>query len=475
MTDPFQTPQRCFGTTDCAFDFVRQRANAWLVVAAIASCASVMAFSSDAAAQQVDESSDGVKEEQALEPEKEEASTEDQITVPESPLDSVADQPPSEETEEPERRKAVIFNVLKESDPAILGLILEALQAQLSDVEVELVFNGGVVESSELRNLIEKGKSMAEPHDAAGVFWLDANHGENWLLYLVDPAGERVLVRRAGAGLESLTATVEAVAVITRSSSKALLDGRTIGLRSSMKIDDGVDSWTELHFQTKSEQELRKEIDESERKEAMEQMASVDPRDSGKNGAERELTRQQLRFAVGYRGTTFAQQEPWQSGIGIWIGWITAIDIYVGLGYIWIPDTNVTTNLTSDNKSSPGFWIERAPFELFSGYQYRTGFFAFQGELGGVFDNITRRSNPVREEQVDRFRETEGRSGIAIGLFARGRVEYFLERHLAIFGGLGLEGFLRNFEYVADLKKREMLLEPDPVRFEIEIGLAFHL
>jgi hypothetical protein len=473
MTDPFQTYKRCFGTARRSLGYTRQRPNAWLAVAAIASYTSVVITATSAAAQQTDGPSVDTKEEQTPEPEKGEASTIDEEKATESPPDNVEDQSPSEETEEPDRRKSIIFNVLKESDPAILNLILEALQAQLSDVDVQLVFNGGVIESSELRNLIEKGKSMAEPHDAVGVFWLDANHGENWLLYLVDPAGERVLVRRAGAGLESLTATVEAVAVITRSSSKALLDGRIIGLGSSEKIDNGVDSWTELQFRTKSEQELRNEVEESERTEAIKRAVSVDRKDSDKEIGADESKRKPLRLAIAYRGTTFAQQEPWQSGIGIWGGWITDIGIYVGLGYLWTPDANVTTNLTYYNTLIE-FRIERSPFELFSGYQYRTGLFALEGELGIIFDRISRRSQPVSSSEK-RFKETTDSSDIAIGLLSHGRVEYFLERHLALFAGLGLEIFLRNFDYVAELEKREMLLNPSPVRFDLEVGLAFHL
>lgn len=482
MTDPFQTFKLYFATAVSIVGLTRQRANASFAVAAISLYASVVATPANTVAQQAEGTSADVDEERNLEPKSGEASTTGAEESTQAPPEEVEDRQPSDLTQESQRRKAVIFNVLEESDPAILNLILESLRAQLSDVDVQLVFNGGVVESSELRNLIEKGKMMAEPHDAIGVFWLDANHGENWLLYLVDPAGERVLVRRAGAGLESLTATVEAVAVITRSSTKALLDGQTIGLRSSTMIDDGVDSWTELQLQKTSEQQLREEIDESEKKEAMKQAASVDRKGGEKEGGASEPKRERFRFAVAYRGTTFAQQDPWQSGISIWGGWITDIDIYVGLGYVWIPGTNVTTILDSNSSIESQtetnrleFRIERNPFELFSGYQYRIGLFALEGELGIVFDSIYRRSQPVSEEQEQRLRGTGEDSAIAIGLFMRGRAEYFLERHFAIFTGLGLEVFLRNFDYVADLENREMLLEPSPLRFNWEVGLAVHM
>jgi hypothetical protein len=92
-----------------------------------------------------------------------------------------------------------------------------------------------------------------------------------------------------------------------------------------------------------------------------------------------------------------------------------------------------------------------------------------------ILDRVSRRAEPLPPDQAELIDVTPDQSGIAFGLFLRGRTEYFLERHTAIFVGLGLEYFLRNFDYAADLENRERLLEPNPVRFDLEAGLAFHL
>ncbi|MBN1653424.1 MAG: hypothetical protein JXA30_06575 [Deltaproteobacteria bacterium] len=396
----------------------------------------------------------------------------------ESPPSELQDgQQASQPTIEPKRVKAVIFNVFIESDPAILNSILEALKAQLSDVDVRLVFNGGVFESSELRNLIERGKTIAQPQDAVGVFWLDVNHGESWLLYLVDPAGERVLVRRAGPGLESLTATVEAIAVITRNSTKALLEGQTIGLQAAEKKDDKGDDWMEIHPGLKPATGSSDTANEVDTRDRDTRFKPRNQRDRAEKPQSYSTKSGQARFAAAYRGTTFAQQKPWQSGIAIWAGWITEFGLIAGIGYLWTPGTNIATDLYG-NEGVVEFRVERDPFELFAGYQYRLGVLAFEGELGVILDSIARRSQPVSSQRgLDRLlTETPDQSGIAFALLSRARVEYFLERHVGLFIALGLEVFIRNFAYVAELEgSRITLLDPNPGRFDLEIGLAFHL
>jgi hypothetical protein len=379
-----------------------------------------------------------------------------------------------EQSQEPHAPRAVVFTILRETDPAILGLIRDALQAQLSDIPVRLVFTGGSQESAELRNLIDKGKSIAKSEDAVGVFWLDANQREDWLLYLVDPDGERVLVRRAGPGLESLAATVEAVAVITRSSSIALLEGQAEDNPQEKESGAGESEWQEIKPQAQTELEKNKaeKEEEIEKQKPVASQQSNEPSRGAKKNEESLSESSRARLALAYRGTTFARQYEWQSGISIWAGWITEFRIYFGLGYFWIPETTITTQLKSYNASAE-FSVERYPVETFIGYQYCIGDFAFEGELGAIIDIIARQAKAPADQAG--FTRTDDQTGVDVGVLARGRVEYFLQRHITLFLGLSFEYFLRNFDYVAKFEQSETLLRPNPARFSLEIGLAFYL
>jgi hypothetical protein len=122
--------------------------------------------------------------------------------------------------------KAVVFV----PPPDIEGPLHDALTAQLSGVAAELVVEHFVPESTTLRQRVDESRSFAAAHQAVGVFWLDTTSAAEWLVYLAEPGGSRVLMRRVPIGPDGSVAAMEAVAVITRESTTALLAGQTIGM-----------------------------------------------------------------------------------------------------------------------------------------------------------------------------------------------------------------------------------------------------
>jgi hypothetical protein len=122
--------------------------------------------------------------------------------------------------------KAVVFVPPLDIEPALR----DALTAQLSGVAVELVVEHFVSEVGSLKQNVEETRSLAAAHQAVGVFWLDTRATDEWLVYLAEPAGRRVLMRRVPIGPDGSVAAMEAVAVITRESTAALLAGRTLGM-----------------------------------------------------------------------------------------------------------------------------------------------------------------------------------------------------------------------------------------------------
>jgi hypothetical protein len=106
----------------------------------------------------------------------------------------------------------------------------DALTAQLSGVAVELVVEHFASEPDSLRQNVDESHSLAAAHQAIGVFWLDVRATDEWLVFLAVPAGRRVLMRRVPIGPDGSVAAMEAVAVITRESTTALLAGQTIGM-----------------------------------------------------------------------------------------------------------------------------------------------------------------------------------------------------------------------------------------------------
>ncbi len=142
------------------------------------------------------------------------------------PSESEPIQPESEpiqpESEPIHEETAVVFLVQDTTEVSVVAALGEAIRAQLADARTRVVMAATGMESLVLQHLVDLGEDWARQEAAVGVFFLDARRDEQWLLYLVDPKSQRVLVRRAGASLESLHAAIETVAVITEAAATAL-------------------------------------------------------------------------------------------------------------------------------------------------------------------------------------------------------------------------------------------------------------
>ena len=68
----------------------------------------------------------------------------------------------------------------------------------------------------------------------------------------MDPAGERLLVRRADSTSESTAAAIEAVAVISKGSTVALLGGHALSLPAQVEEDSYDSYWLQIDPETRS-------------------------------------------------------------------------------------------------------------------------------------------------------------------------------------------------------------------------------
>jgi hypothetical protein len=363
--------------------------------------------------------------------------------------------------EQPSR--GVVFLVSKTGDPAIAISLQDAIAAQLADVPVRLVFEVSSTGSPAMRELIDTGKATAEREDAVGVFWLDTEKEDDWLLYLVDPGEERLLVRRAGSSTESVPAAIEAVAVIVKASALALLHGQTIGLSPAERSMPDTTQWVRVE----PESPAPAAIDEQQETEVKgtvseEPYIRIDLPPPVQDLPEDE--RSLLRLAIAYRGAAFAREVSWQNGLGLWAGWISRIGLYGGAGYEIIASQRIS-------HESLEFSVDRHPIELFAGYRYRVGRFAVDGELAAILDIVIRRA----QSPESGFRASDDRTRLVFGLLTRARAEYAPVQNVAFFAGAGISFFFNNFEYVGDFEQREVLLSPRKVCPDIEVGAAIRL
>ncbi len=365
---------------------------------------------------------------------------------------------------QPER--SIVFLAPEADDPAVAASLREALAAQLADVSVRPVFDSEQARSVDLIDFVEQSRSLAERENAVGVFWLDTARPDEWMLYLLDPAGERLLVRRAGSSAQSVAAAVEAVAVIIKGSTVALLGGHALGLPGEGEAVSSDSRWVQIDPETQGRvtepvgAEVSPEPGKQEGSGPLLVRIDSPPTSAPKIDAQGTG----LRLAAAYRGADFAPETGWQSGVGLRASWIWLVGPYAGAGYTFTGAESVRRGLLELS-------VQRHPVELFGGYRFRNGRIRFDAELGAVLDILSRSTAEPR----DGFGVSEDRSRLVVGIQPRTRIEYTPFGATALFSGLGVSFFTNNFEYVGDLPAREVLLAPRPVQLEIEAGLAVYL
>jgi hypothetical protein len=144
----------------------------------------------------------------------------------------------------PGTRLSTVIRVQGAADAEILARI----QGQTVDLDIDLaVERGRDVEPSLSRQLVT-ARRLASEREARVVVWfrfVDGPHGPETIVYVAEPAADRVLVRRiAHEGSDrtlARSAAAEAAALVVRSSLRALAAGVEIGVAPSEIPDDVAD------------------------------------------------------------------------------------------------------------------------------------------------------------------------------------------------------------------------------------------
>ncbi len=168
-----------------------------------------------------------------------------------------------------------------------------------------------------------------------------------------------------------------------------------------------------------------------------------------------------LLWSVAYRGNTFARNVPWQHAVGLAVGWAPRPRTHVAVSYELVWPSRSDAPLVS-------FELRRHPIVLLGGYAFVIA--PRWRLLVGVrfsVDPITRVSDPndslvpVNDRSVRVFVGVGPRVGTVVELTTR----------VHLFVDLGAEVLVTRAPYVAYVPERVVLVDPDPARFMIAIGL----
>lgn len=332
----------------------------------------------------------------------------------------------------PAEAPAVVLLGIDEPDAAERA---EAIAAHVHGLAT-LVASDARPATDDARAWYELAAREARERSAVAVFWVEATEDGHYVLSVVRPERREIRWRRIAMDPSSPSAGIEALGVITRATTSALL----------------ADSALQMETTT---------IPEPVPEAAPQREPPSPPR-----VAPRPRARGRALLAASYAGTSYAREVAWQSGIGLEGGWAWPIGVHASLGYTIYQRTRATSELGR-------LEVVRHPIAATVGYHRRIRALGFGGDAGLLLD-YTRRHATTDAPDVEAGRD-RGRLTTAITARVRGSV--LAVWRLEVFAAIGVEAWLSDVRYAVETRDGELgvVLTPRRVRATVAAGVAVRL
>jgi hypothetical protein len=325
---------------------------------------------------------------------------------------------------------AVLF-LMPRDEEQTQAQLRDALLAQFALIDATLVFEPKPEGEASIATRVQQAQALAAQYMAIAVFWIEASADGRWLLHMMDTQDQRVVVRQVDAAGERRPAAIEAVAVMTRSGTRALIEGIPEALPP-----------------------------------AVEQTPPAPPSASALPASRLDA----FRLWLGYTGSAFAPEVAWQHGAALGATWLGPHPFFLGLSLILTP----TLEPNASSTSPATFSVQRTPIAAQVGYRYLTGRIALDGELGFVIERWFRPAAEARQLMGQTTDPTDATTHWVYELAPRLRCELRIASIMGLYGGGGLDILLNKFKYVSEGQPNPILLQPNPFRPVAELGISFY-
>ena len=327
-----------------------------------------------------------------------------------------------------DKAPSVVFHAPPQLAPQVRVALEDALATQLSLIRTTLRYELTTPGTANPSERLQAARNIAASSGAIAVFWLEASGEAPWLLYAVDARAERMVVRPLASHQKSSEpeAAIEAVALIVRATTQALLRGEPLpSLPSTPERARDTSPWP------------------------------VELLGAGESA---------LRVTIAYVGTTFAKQLPLQHGFSMRGAWLWPSGTYVGVGFTLVPTSKF-------NLQRVQFEIDRYPFSLHAGLRFGFSRVTFIGELGAELELRERRTLSAAGLEPNKKNERR----IVYNVCPKLETELALAPWLVAFVSAGLDVVVGNFAYSSSYEEtmeNVPILEPHWIRLTVQLGIG---
>lgn len=344
-------------------------------------------------------------------------------------------------------------------DPETEARLRDALLAQFAVVDARLVFEPGAPVEHDANERVVAMQARAGVNDALAAFSIDARADGRWTLYMLDVARQRLLVRTLDASPEHRAGAIEAVALVTREATRAVLEGVPMP-------------------------EPPPEPPPQPAHNAPPPVAVEPPPPPQTTGVPtvRHQSAGALRLWLAYDGTDFADEVAPRHCAAIGAGWLGFEPWYVALSAEFgVPiDVRESVELpgTTAGEQPVAFTVTRLPLLMHFGHRYQQERVVLDLEAAVTAELLHRSSDRNLPAQSGvQIRPTDSEStNVLVGIGPRVRVEYQFLHWAGLAAALGFDALLNanHFGYLARTPAVHTFVHPRVVRPVWSVGVAFY-
>ena len=362
--------------------------------------------------------------------------------------------------------------------------VLSAVRADLADLGVDLQVRRASGIADVRRRMDQAARAPTREGGRIGALWLDLR-APDLLVFIANGDGSRALVRRIRVARGAEAAAVEETGTVVRSTVRALLEGRTIGMEpAEPRPPAPAAAPPALPAEPAPPVPLGPAAAPEpapppppqtlpERTPPPTAAAESPPTESPPTHAPAETavrstppaptSRGRLRAGVLYVGTHLTSPGDWVNGMLLEGRYVARFRGYAGAGYEWLPPESI-------DSGGAVVRLVHHPFSLTVGYEpIGATHLRLGGELALVADVATRTS----EHTPAGFQSTPPATRVLWALSPRARVELSPIAPFWLSVALGADIGLGNFGYV--VPPNNTVAQPAAVRPRFELGLSVDL
>jgi len=365
----------------------------------------------------------------------------------------------------PSRSTRIVF-VLPELDADGDAQLRDALLAQFALVEADLTFAAPRSLGSTLAERLQALAALADQSQALAAFWLDVEPNGRWLLHVLDAERQRLVVRPLDAAGDLRSSAIEAVAVMTRESTRALAEGTPLPEIVPPAAPVQVPTAEPAPAPEATPAPAPEPAPATEPAPQV-TTAAAPPEGPPTTSGSPSPPLGPLRLWVGYVGTTFGSDQGVLHGAEVGGGLRVVDGLRFSLG--------VDLTQSAQHTAAPEFEVQRIPVRTVGSLRVAHGSnLSLELEAAVTFEWLLRTTSAQQVTTPTlRLVPSLGTTDLLVALGPRIHGELRLAPRLALYATLGIDVLLNKFNYI-DVRNGidEKLLELHVVRPVLGVGMA---